>query len=315
MFMFNLTIFKLGQYSALCGLSILMAIRVLAGCDAEQEVKTKIKVVCTTNIIADGLKNIVDSSFEVSSLMGAGIDPHIYKATPDDLSKLKKADLIFHNGLQLEGKIASLLQKFAERKPVFALSDGLDKKDLRQLSENTYDPHIWFSVPIWVTGLAYATEQLVKLYPAKKRTLLINTRDYVIKLGELDSLIRVQVNQIPAPQRLIVTSHDAFSYFGLTYGLEIKALQGISTLDDFGLKDIANITNLVMERRIKAVFAETSVSNRSIEAVIVGCREQHYDVVLGGKLYSDALGAADTPEGTYIGMLEYNVKTIVEALK
>ena len=297
---------------SICILGCLMG---LGACTTSEQTPTKIKVVCTTSIIADGLNNIVDSSFEVVGLMGAGIDPHIYKATPDDLTQLKNADLIFHNGLHLEGKIGSLLQKFAERKSVFAISDGIEKDQLRQLSENTYDPHIWFSIPIWSKGLNYATQQLIKLYPAKKQVLSNNMHAYLTKLNELDSAVRIQIDQVPPSQRLIVTSHDAFSYLGKAYEIEIKSLQGISTLDDFGLKDIANITDLIITRGIKAVFAETSVSSRSIEAVIVGCQEKDYDVVLGGKLYSDALGAADTPQGTYIGMFKYNVKTIVEALK
>lgn len=299
--------------SSFCFIALFLA--GLISCDTSKQEQSKIKVVCTTSIIADGLKNIVDSSFEINSLMGAGIDPHLYKASPADLADLKDADLIFHNGLHLEGKMASLFVKFSQQKSVFAISDGIEKNKLRQLSQDRYDPHIWFSIPIWTAGLYYATEQLLKLYPSKKEILLNNAHNYFTRLNELDTLIRTQIAQIPTEQRLIITSHDAFSYFGMAYNIEIKSLQGISTLDDFGLKDIANITDLVIARGIKAIFAETSVSNRSIEAVIVGCQEKNHNVVLGGKLYADALGKLNTPEGTYIGMLKYNVKTIVEALK
>ncbi len=285
--------------------------------------KKKILIVCTTSIIADGIKNIVDSSFEIIALMGPGIDPHIYKATPKDLQKLKKADVIFHNGLHLEGKMAQIFQKIqtqanndsSYKQSTFAISDGIDQKTLRRLSKNTFDPHIWFDVNMWAKGIAYAGNCLIKLYPDKDTILNKYLTNYLENLTSLDTLIREQINLIPPSKRLLITSHDAFYYFGNAYGIEVKGLQGISTLDDFGLKDITTVVNLVIKRKIRSIFTETSVSSKSIEAVITGCEDRGYEVVSGGKLFSDALGTKYTPADNYIGMVKSNVNTIVEALK
>lgn len=272
------------------------------------------RIVTTTGMLADGIRQLGGDRVEVIALMGPGVDPHLYKATAHDLSLLQQADLILYNGLHLEGKMSEIFEKLKRRKHVIALADGLPQNRLRKTGEKTYDPHIWFDVSLWKQGWLYVAEELRK---DSSLTLSINKNRDVFFHG-LDRLHRWTMQQmlsIPERSRVLITAHDAFGYFGRAYHVEVIGLQGISTVADFGLKDISELVNKITASQIKAVFIESSVSPKAIEAVVQGCEAHGHEIRIGGMLYSDAMGKAGTPEGTYIGMVKANVNTIVKGLK
>jgi len=274
-------------------------------------------VVTTTGMIADAVANIAGDSAVVMPLMGPGVDPHLYKATQGDLAKLTNADIIFYNGLHLEGKMGEVLEKLSRTKPVIAVSKDIPETRLRTATQfnNHYDPHIWFDAGLWKIAVNTISEQLIAEYPSLKTHFSDNAASYSQHLDSLDDWVRKQMNQIPESQRVLITAHDAFGYFGRAYDIEVKGLQGISTLSEFGLRDITELVTFIVENKIKAVFIETSVSERSINAVVEGCKERGFEIVIGGSLYSDAMGEPGTAEGHYIGMFQSNVNKIVNALK
>ncbi len=301
-------------------LLVTLIITTLFSCNSEQATSTsdkKIDIVATTGMIADAVINIVKDSAKVTSLMGPGVDPHLYKVTQSDIKKLMNADVILYNGLHLEGKMGEILAQMSENKPVIAISDGLTKQQLRATSEfqGNYDPHIWFSVQLWSNVVQFIGKNLSEIDTDHASFYETNTTQHIEELNQLHTWTQNQVNIISEQQRVLITAHDAFGYFGKEYGMEVKGLQGLSTAAEYGLKDVTNMVDFISENKIKAVFVESSVSDRSIKAVIEGCKSKNHNVVIGGTLYSDAMGAKKTPEGTYIGMVKYNVTTIVEALK
>jgi len=269
-------------------------------------------ILATTGMVADMIQHIVGDSATVEALMHAGVDPHLYKASQGDLRKILDADYLFYNGVHLEGKLAGILEKQARVKPVIAVGGGL--KDLIKVGEGIYDPHIWFDVSLWKEATAYATAQLAKLDSANRDYYQANASTYMRQLDSLDAWIHQRIGTIPTDKRILITAHDAFSYFGRAYGIEVRGLQGISTLSEFGLQDVSNLVNFIVSHHIPAVFVESSVSDRSLKAVLAGVHQRGGHVKIGGNLFSDAMGAPGTPEGTYIGMVKYNVNTIVEAL-
>ena len=277
----------------------------------------KLKVVTTTGMIADAVINIARDSIEVEALMGPGVDPHLYKATQGDLKKLTGADLVLYNGLLLEGKMGEVLAKLGRIKPVVAVGNAVDTTHLLSspLYDNAYDPHIWFDVTLWQQVVKEVNNSLKEHDPANADYYQTNTVEYLKRLDSLDQQVKSQIAQIPVDQRVLITAHDAFEYFGRAYDIEVRGLQGLSTLTEFGLKDITDLVQFIIDREIKAVFIETSISERSIQAVVEGCKQKGHQVVIGGSLYSDAMGDQNTPEGTYIGMVHANVLTITEALK
>lgn len=277
----------------------------------------KLKVVATTGMIYDAAINIGSDRIDAEYIMGPGVDPHLYKATQGDLSKLNKANVVLYNGILLEGKMAEILEKLGRQKPVFAVAEVIAAQDRLTVAnyENAYDPHVWFDIVRWKQVVQEVSNSLSQIDGANKEFYLKNTTEYLGKLDSLDSYVRARVAEIPEKQRILVTAHDAFGYFGDSYGVQVKGLQGISTVADFGLKDIAEIIDLIIDNNIKAIFVETSVSEKSINAVVQGCKEKGHDVSIGGSLYSDAMGELGTTEGTYIGMFRSNIETIVNALK
>ncbi|WP_226389212.1 metal ABC transporter solute-binding protein, Zn/Mn family [Penaeicola halotolerans] len=282
-----------------------------------QERSGKLKIVATTGLIADALINIVGDSAEVQSLMGPGVDPHLYKATQSDLEKLSSADVIYYNGLHLEGKMTEVLEKYDRIKPTIPVAASIPAEGLINNTdyESAQDPHVWFDVKLWKQVVDGMAKSLISQEPALKDYIEANTTIYISKLDSLDSAIRIYINTVPKEKRILVTAHDAFSYFGKSYQLEVKGLQGISTLSEFGLKDITSLVDYIISNDVKAIFVESSVSPKAIEAVLTGCREKGHQVVIGGSLYSDALGAKGTPEGTYIGVVNYNVRTFINSIK
>lgn len=269
-------------------------------------------ILATTGMVADMVQHITGDSAIVEALMRPGVDPHLYKASQGDLRKILDADYLFYNGLHLEGKLASILEKQARVKPVVAVGDGL--KRLIKINETTYDPHIWFDVSLWKAATANAARQLVALDSANAAYYQANAHRYMEALDSLDIWVQARINTIPPAKRVLITAHDAFSYFGRAYGVEVRGLQGISTVSEFGLRDVSSLVDYIMAQGIPAVFVESSVSDRSLKAVLTGVRQRGGTVRIGGDLFSDAMGAEGTVEGTYIGMVKHNVNTIVVAL-
>lgn len=279
--------------------------------------KSHLKIVATTSIIGDAIQNIVGDQGQIIQLMGPGVDPHAYKATPKNIQDLSHADIIFYNGLHLEGKMADVLANFSKRKPVYAASNGIDSSkylgDLK--ATDAIDPHIWFDISLWRQAVAYMSTQLQLIDPSAAAYYQENTKKYLQALDDLHEEVTKLIKKIPQKQRVLITAHDAFSYFGRAYSIEVKGLQGISTVEECGLRDITNLVDFIIQRKIKAIFPENSVPNKPLRAVVEGCQKKGHVVVLGTELYSDALGEEGTLEGTYIGMVMSNVKTIVEALQ
>lgn len=270
------------------------------------------RILATTGMVADMIQHIVGDSASVEVLMHAGVDPHLYKASQGDLRKILEADYLFYNGVHLEGKLATILEKQARVKPVIAVGDGVT--GLISIGEGIYDPHIWFDVTCWKEAAAYAALELTKLDSANSDYYQANAEAYLRQLDSLDAWVRRRINTLPPNRRILVTAHDAFSYFGRAYGVEVRGLQGISTLSEFGLQDVSSLVDFIVTHKIPAVFVESSVSDRSLKAVLAGVRQRGSNVQIGGNLFSDAMGTPGTPEGTYIGMVKHNVNTIVEAL-
>jgi manganese/zinc/iron transport system substrate-binding protein len=273
--------------------------------------------VATTSIIGDAIENIVGDSAQVVKLMGPGVDPHAYKATPKNIQHLSQADIIFYNGLHLEGKMADILKNFSKRKAIYAASDGINPQQYLgdPQFEDGLDPHIWFNVSLWKQAVKYMSKRLQLADPTCAVYYKANTKFYIKQLDELHESIQKSIQEIPKTQRMLITAHDAFTYFGKAYDIEVRGLQGISTVGECGLRDITNLVELIIQRKIKAIFPENSVPNKPLRAVVEGCKKRGHNVILGQELYSDALGEVGTWEGTYIGMVSTNVKIIVDALK
>lgn len=278
---------------------------------------TRLNIVTTTGMIEDIVKNIVRDSADVISLMGPGVDPHLYKATQGDLQRLKNASLIFYNGLHLEGKLGDIFENLGKIKPVMAVSDDIPRE---LLINNTtmggqYDPHIWFDVSLWKQAAIYVGKVLTKYDSVNSAFYQQNTVVYLKELDLLHEEVKEKIAEIPENQRIMVTAHDAFEYFGRAYNISVRGLQGISTVSEFGLKDVADLVNFITEKKIKAVFVESSVPEKYILSVVEGCQKKGHAVTVGGTLYSDAMGSYGTPAGSYQGMVRENVDTIVSALK
>jgi manganese/zinc/iron transport system substrate-binding protein len=277
----------------------------------------KIKVVATTGMIADAVENIAGEHADVVALMGPGVDPHLYKATQGDLQRLTDADVIFYNGLHLEGKMGEVFEKLGRMKPVIPLGDEIPKDRLRKVAgfQGAYDPHIWFDVSLWQEAVKVVADFLQEYDTAHRADYQKATKRYLARLDSLDSAVREAIVGVPATQRVLITAHDAFGYFGDAYEIEVRGLQGISTLSEFGLRDVTELVDFIIARKVKAIFVETSVSQKSIEAVVEGSRKKNWNVEIGGSLYSDAMGAEGTPQGTYVGMVDANVQKIVSSLR
>lgn len=298
--------------------SALVFILLLSGCSSKEknEAQQKLKIVTTTGMIRDAVLNIAGDKAEVTALMGPGVDPHLYKATQGDLKKLTEADIIFYNGLHLEGKMGEVLEKLGRTKPVVAIASTIPPGRLREVEgfEGITDPHIWFDVSLWKEAVKAIHTFLVEFDAPDRPYYDSSSAVYLTRLDSLHAAVQKNILTIPEEQRVLITAHDAFGYFGDAYGIEVRGLQGISTVSEFGLRDVTDLVDFIIQRKIKAIFVETSVSERSINAVLEGCRNKKWNVRIGGSLYSDAMGEEGTPEGTYIGMVHANVKTIKEAL-
>jgi len=302
---------KLKLYITLTFISLLMV-----SCKKKDENKTNtLTITTTTGMLADAVKNIVQDKATVISLMGPGVDPHLYKATQGDLKRLTEADIVFYNGLHLEGKMAEVLEKMKRNRTVIAVAENIPVDSLRLTEEGVADPHVWFDVLLWKNVVETISNQIQKSDSLNATFYKTQTEIYLSKLDSLHAFVKKEIESIPPTQRILITAHDAFGYFGDAYGIEVHGLQGISTVSEFGLNDVKSLTDFIIAHKIKAIFVESSVSDKSMQAVLQGCQAKGWPVVIGGNLFSDAMGENGTPEGTYIGMVKHNTNTIVKSLR
>ena len=304
-------------------LALLGAVCMSSGCGKSQEAAPKesgkMKVVATTTMLTDLSKQIGGDKVEVSGLMKAGVDPHLYQASAGDVDAMNKADIVVYNGVHLEGKMGAIFDNLAKnKKPMIRVSDGLDKStllDFEEDGEKTKDPHIWFSVNNWKKAAGEFCKGFSAKDPQNKSYYEANLKAYLAKLDDLDKEIKKEVATVPESARVLVTAHDAFAYFARDYGFEVKGIQGISTASEAGTSDISELARFIADHKIKAVFVESSVPHKTIESLQAAVKANGFDVSIGGELYSDSLGDESTKEGTYIGMYEHNIKTITGALR
>lgn len=276
-----------------------------------------INVVTTTGMIADAAINVGGERVQVQSLMGPGVDPHLYKASENDVQTLQGADIVFYNGLHLEAQMGEVLERmndFGIRTVV--VTDKIDRSILLAPPEfaGNYDTHVWFDVTLWMKAAEQIKEALIEADPTNQAVYEANAEAYLGELQELHEYVLSQAEGIPAEQRVLITAHDAFNNFGRAYGFEVRSLQGISTEAQAGTADVQALAHFIVERQIPAVFVESSVPQRNVEAVQAAVQSRGFDVKIGGSLFSDAMGTAGPPEGTYVGMVRHNIDTIVAAL-
>jgi manganese/zinc/iron transport system substrate-binding protein len=289
------------------------------GCRERPDVRSDApyRVVCTTAMVTDIVKQVVGDRAQVEGLMGEGVDPHLYKPTTADVRKVLNADLIFMNGLMLEGRMADTFFKASRMgKLVYPVTEQIDEVFLLEPEEfqGHWDPHVWMDVAAWsscVDGIVEALSTFDPEYAAQYRE---NAGAYKAELNALHAYIQRTVGSIPDGRRVIITAHDAFNYFGRAYDVQVMGVQGISTESEAGIEDINRIVDFLVTNEIPAVFVETSVSEKNMQALIEGARARGHEVTLGGALFSDAMGAPGTYEGTYVGMIDHNATTITRAL-
>ena len=276
----------------------------------------KIKVTTTTTMLSDLVKTIGGDRVEVTGLMGEGVDPHLYSASAGDIEKLGNADIIVYGGLHLEGKMTEIFEKLtSQNKNILNVGDKLDKSKIHLVDQNTPDPHVWFNTELWEKEAEAVEAELSKFDPKNSEYYKENLKKYKAELNELTTYVKTRINEIPEKSRVLVTAHDAFNYFGEQFGLEVKAIQGVSTDSETGTKNISDLANFIVERNIKAIFVESSVPKKSIEALQEAVKAKGKEVKIGGELYSDSLGDEAHNTETYIKTVKANADTIVNALK
>lgn len=273
----------------------------------------KESIICTTTIVADVVNHLKPPGV---SLMGPGVDPHLYKSKSGDHSLLNEAKVIVYSGLHLEGKMSDALENLSTKKPVIKLTDGIREQDLLRSEDfaGSYDPHFWFDIHLFQDAVKHCSTELQKHFPEFKDIIISNTTNYLIELDSISNEINILLHQLPVEKRILITAHDAFSYYGKSYNIKVKGIQGASTAAEAGLKDIINLVDFIIKNEVSAIFVESSVSKRNIEAIIEGCEKKGHHLFLGGSLYSDALGSRDIGGETYVKMMIHNTRTIVNAL-
>jgi manganese/zinc/iron transport system substrate-binding protein len=302
---------------------ILLMLPFLTGCGTTQGAGAAagtrhypIRIVATTGMVADLVRNVGGSQVELTQIMGAGVDPHLYKATRDDVQAIVGGDLVFYSGLMLEGKMADTLARIGESKRVIAVTDSLDPAILLTPAGGTghHDPHVWMDVSAWSQCAETVVKALTEYDPDHAATYRQNADVYLAALQKLHAYGIDSIRTVPEAQRVLITSHDAFSYFGRAYHIEVFGIQGLSTESEAGLQRINELVDLLVKRQIRAVFVESSVPRKNVEALVEGVRSRGHEISIGGVLFSDAMGETGTYEGTYVGMLDHNITTVTRAL-
>jgi manganese/zinc/iron transport system substrate-binding protein len=288
----------------------------LAGCATSAESSGKLGVVTTIGQIANAAEVIGGEYVEVTPLMGAGVDPHLYVASEGDVTTLQDADVILYNGLFLEAQMNDILEQISEYKLAVPVAEAIPAERLlaSPIYPDEHDPHVWFDVQLWMIVVGAVRDALIEADPAHTAQFTDNAAAYLAELEELDAYVRSQAERLPAEQRILITAHDAFNYFGRAYGFNVLGLQGISTQSEASTADVQELARVIVDRQVPAIFVESSVPVRNVEALQEAVRALDHEVVIGGQLFSDAMGSPGTVEGTYIGMVRYNIDTIVGAL-
>lgn len=288
----------------------------LPAAQSSAETAKRLNIVATTSMIADAVRQVGGDRVEVIALMGPGVDPHTYRQTRSDIAAMSRADAVFWHGLYLEAQLEDFFANLAAKRKVIALADGLPKELLRSHDDyaGRYDPHIWMDPRRWIYVVRAAEAELTALRPEAKADFAANAARHIAEIEALAAYSERILATVPENARVLITAHDAFNYFGKAYGFEVLGIQGISTESEAGLKRIETLVDVIVARRIGAIFIESSVSDRNIKALIEGAGAKGHKVVIGGELFSDAMGPAGTYEGTYIGMIDHNATVIARAL-
>ncbi|MFZ5963096.1 metal ABC transporter solute-binding protein, Zn/Mn family [Thalassococcus sp. BH17M4-6] len=303
----------LDRRTLLTGLAASALVGALPGRVAAAET---LNVVATTGMIGDAARAIGGDAISLSTLMGPGVDPHSYRQTRTDIVALSRADVVLWNGLYLEAQMEDFLLRLGAQKPVVPVAEALPDTELLRHAdyEGRADPHIWMVPDLWQHAVGEVRDTLMAARPDAADSFASAADAYLADLAAVGDYARATLAQVPEDARVLVTAHDAFGYFGRAYGFEVMGIQGISTESEAGLQRIGALVDTLVNRRIKAVFVESSVSDRNIRALIEGAAAQGHEVVVGGELFSDAMGVPGTYEGTYVGMIDHNATVIARAL-
>ncbi|MCC6943337.1 MAG: zinc ABC transporter substrate-binding protein [Thermomicrobiales bacterium] len=310
------------SFTRISPVALLAAILLLAACGRVQEKSLPdlsdqtIQIVATTGMVGDIVSVVGGDRVSVTTLMGAGVDPHTYKASEGDVEKIGNADIIFYSGLHLEAKLAEVFEKMGESIVTVPVAERIpvDQRIVVGTGVGAYDPHVWFDVELWSIAVESVRDTLIEIDPTHADGYNKRADAYQIELTALDSYVAEQAASVPEEQRVLITAHDAFNYFARAYNFQVLGIQGVNTATEAGAGDIQNLADFIVEHQIPAIFVESSVSPRTIEALQEAVRSRGFDVRVGGSLFSDAMGDAGTFEGTYIGMVTHNIDTIVGAL-
>lgn len=275
-----------------------------------------LKVVATTGMIADAARQVGGDLVEVRALMGPGVDPHAYRQTRTDILAMMQADLVLWHGLYLEAQMEDFMHALADRRPVVAVAEALPREVLlaHDTYNNKFDPHVWMDPDLWSGVVERVRDALIEARPEGERAFRANAGKHLEEIAGLSAYAKQVLATVPQESRVLVTAHDAFNYFGRAYGYEVLGIQGISTESEAGLNRVAELVDLLVQRRIGAVFVESSVSDRNMRALVEGAAAKGQEVEIGGQLFSDAMGPNGSYEGTYVGMIDHNVTTIARAL-
>lgn len=298
--------------SAVC---VAVCLFLVLGCRIRQREENEKLIVCSTSIIADCVRQVVGDRLIVKSLMGPGVDPHTYNPRPSDVSLLNDAKLVVYTGFHLEGKMAELFERLSERKAVVSFQTEFPKDKILYTDRITPDPHVWFDTYSWIQAMNGVVDKLIELYPEYELEFRENFYRFLQSVEAKTAALRKELAEVPQERRILITSHDAFHYFGRTFNIEVKALQGVSTSQEPGVRDVVNLVDFIVEHRIKAIFVENSVSPKALNSVLHSVKRRGYRVRIGGTLFSDALGSGGSGADTYIGMLTHNVNSIKDGLK
>jgi manganese/zinc/iron transport system substrate-binding protein len=284
------------------------------GCSEEKAVQEKRLIVTTTGMLEEGLSHIVADDFRVVALIGSGTDPHTYKPSASDLKLLRSADVLIYNGLMLEGRMTDIFIALGKEKEVWNFSEGMDSTRFIRAGLEAYDPHIWMDPLFWSEGMLEIGKRLDAIFPNDSNLYGFRAEQYRQQLLHLDSSMRSALDSIPKAKRILITSHDAFQYFGRAYQWKTMGLQGISTAGDIGISEIRSMTDFIIRNKITTVFPEASVSDRNLQALIEACKRRGHALKLGTPLFTDAAGPSGTPQGTYSGMLKFNQEVLCQEI-